>query len=136
MKKSIQKIIFFSLLSFLLAMPVLAQNIGLDGTNSIVNQIGAQAGYQTGSGIANNNFLNTLAGELIAYILGFVGLIFLVIVISSGIQWMTAGGNEEKVGESKKRIIQASIGLVLVLLSYLIVYWVIMFFYNQPGILK
>jgi len=136
MKKSINKIALLSVLSLFLAMPVLAQDIGITGNNSIVNQIGAQAGYQTGSDIGNNNFLNTLAGELIAYILGFIGLIFLVIVISSGIQWMTAGGNEEKVGESKKKIIQASIGLALVLLSYLIVYWVIMFFYNQPGIGK
>jgi len=134
MKKSIQKIILFSVLSFLLGIPVLAQNIGVNGENSVIDQIGAKAGYQTGDKIANDNFLNTLTGELIAYILGFVGLIFLIIIIYSGIQWMTAGGNEEKVENSKKRIIQASIGLALVLLSYMIVYWVIMFFYNQPWI--
>ena len=93
-----------------------------------------EAGYQTGGKIANDIFLNTLTGELIAYILGFVGLIFLIIIIYSGIQWMTAGGNEEKVENSKKRIIQASIGLALVLFSYMIVYWVIMFFYSQPEI--
>ena len=121
-------------LSFLPAWPVLAQNIGVNGENSIIDQIGAKAGYQTGGKIANDIFLNTLTGELIAYILGFVGLIFLIIIIYSGIQWMTAGGNEEKVENSKKRIIQASIGLALVLFSYMIVYWVIMFFYSQPGI--
>jgi len=133
MKKSIQKIILFSTLSFLLAIPVLAQNIGV-GTNNIVDQVSGRAGYQTGTGIANDAFLNTLIGELIAYVLGFVGLIFLILIIYSGIQWMTAGGNEEKVENSKKMIIQAGIGLALILFSYIIVYWVITFFYTQPGI--
>ena len=73
-------------------------------------------------------------GIIISYMLAFLGVIFLVLVIYSGFQWMTAGGNEEKVENSKKRIIQASIGLALVLFSYMIVYWVIMFFYSQPEI--
>lgn len=110
-----------------------AQNIGT-GEGGFLDPLAGQSGYQTNDSIANETFLETFIGEIISYALGFIGLIFLCLMIYSGWQWMTAGGNEEKVEEAKKRIAQAAIGLALVMLSYLIVYWVTTFFFSQPGI--
>lgn len=49
-----------------------------------------------------------------------IGILFLTIVIYSGIQWMTAGGNEEAIKKSKTRIIRATTGLAIVLGSWII----------------
>ena len=110
-----------------------AQSIGT-GEGGFLDPLAGRSGYETNETIANDAFVETLAGEIISYALGLIGLIFLALMIYSGFQWMTAGGNEEKVESAKKRITQAAIGLALVMLSYLIVYWVINFFYTQPGV--
>ncbi|MCR4280445.1 MAG: pilin [Candidatus Komeilibacteria bacterium] len=64
------------------------------------------------------------AGLIIQYILGFVGLIFLVLIVASGLQWMTAGGNEDAITKARKRMINASIGLAIILMAYSITWWI------------
>ncbi|MBU1037114.1 pilin [Patescibacteria group bacterium] len=61
---------------------------------------------------------------IIIYVLGFIGLIFLAVTIFSGFQWMTAGGNEEKISEAKKRLQYAVIGLLVILAAYTITIFV------------
>ncbi len=58
--------------------------------------------------------------SVIGIVLALLGLGFLVLIIISGIQWMTSGGNEEKISTARKNIINATIGLAIVLLSYVI----------------
>jgi len=65
---------------------------------------------------------NVLSG--IKYLLGFVGLACVSFVIYAGIIWMTARGNEDKVAEAKGIIFNAMIGLIVVMFSYSIVYFV------------
>ncbi|MBI4599882.1 hypothetical protein HY732_03080 [Candidatus Uhrbacteria bacterium] len=66
-----------------------------------------------------------LARNIINVILGFLGLIAVVIVLFAGFQWMTAGGEEEKVKEAQQRLIQGAIGLVLIVAAWMIAYYVI-----------
>jgi len=61
----------------------------------------------------------------ISMILAFVGLIFLILTIYGGIQWMTAQGNEEQVTKAQKIIKDSIIGLAVVLFAYLITYTII-----------
>lgn len=63
--------------------------------------------------------------KTIQYILAFLGVVAVVVIIIGGFMWMTAAGNEEKVGKAKKVIIQGLIGLVIVLLAYAISAFVI-----------
>ncbi len=56
--------------------------------------------------------------DVIKTILGFLGVIALVIILYAGFRWMTAGGNEENVSTAKKILISALIGLVIILSSY------------------
>jgi hypothetical protein len=42
-----------------------------------------------------------------------------------GFKWMTAGGNEDKVGEAKKLIVAGIIGLVIILGSFAIATFVL-----------
>lgn len=70
-----------------------------------------------GSGAASS-FLATKTGSILGTALSFLGVIFLLLTITGGIMWMTAGGNTEQVGKAKDLIISAVIGLVIVFASY------------------
>ncbi len=62
----------------------------------------------------------TFVGNIIRPVLGFVGTIFLLLVIYAGVTWMTAAGNDERITKAKKILVSASVGLALVILSYAI----------------
>lgn len=57
-------------------------------------------------------------GLIINWILGLLGFIFLMLMIFAGIEWMTAGGNEEKVAKAKVQINAAIAGMVVIFISY------------------
>jgi len=57
---------------------------------------------------------------MIGFVLSFIGVLFLILTIYGGINWMTAGGNEQKVEKAKTIIINAIIGLLIVLSAYTI----------------
>ncbi len=62
---------------------------------------------------------------LINYALYIVGAIALIMLIYGGFQYIISGGNEEAVEKAKKIITYAVIGLIVVIISWVIVYAVI-----------
>ena len=62
----------------------------------------------------------TRIGKIIGAVLSFVGVIFMVLIVYGGLTWMTASGNEKQVEKAKNLIVQAVIGLVVVLAAYAI----------------
>src|SRR3989344_3559285 len=68
-----------------------------------------------------NNAQSTLGGYLgtiLAALLSFLGVIFMLLSIYAGFLWMTARGNDDQVRKAQK-ILQTSItGLVIVALAY------------------
>jgi lysylphosphatidylglycerol synthetase-like protein (DUF2156 family) len=65
-----------------------------------------------------------MIGSIIKLVLSFVGTIFFAFVIYSGVQWMTAGGEEEKITKAKDRIINSSIGLAITGAAYFITWFI------------
>lgn len=63
--------------------------------------------------------------RLILVFFSFLGSIFLALMIYAGIRWMVAGGNEEEVEKSRKIIRDSMIGLLVVLASYFLVYFIV-----------
>ena len=116
------------LLAFLGFLPMFAQaQFTSDLSNNFsgnLQQAANKASYPSTQ--ASENYINTRLGLFIT--LAFIGTIFLILIIYSGIQWMTAGGNEEKVEKSKKRIINAVIGLIVILSAYIITTFVYNYF--------
>jgi mannose/fructose/N-acetylgalactosamine-specific phosphotransferase system component IIC len=74
---------------------------------------------QANSGLGNQDLEESL-GMLISVLLGVLGIIFLVLVIWAGFLWMTAGGDDKKVGKAKGILVTAVIGLVILLSAYAI----------------
>lgn len=56
--------------------------------------------------------------RIINIILGFLGIVALLIILLAGFKWMASGGSEEKVGMAKKMLISGIIGLVIIFLSW------------------
>lgn len=100
------------LLNFLqFSLPVLAEDYGLSAT------IGASTNNRV---LQANSDIKITVGSAIGKILAFVGILFFILMIYSGILWMTARGEEAQVTKAKDLIIAAIIGLAIVLSAYAI----------------
>jgi hypothetical protein len=69
--------------------------------------------------------LPTLIGTTINSLFALLGAVFLVVVFIGGYLWMVAGGNEEKVGKAKQFITNGINGMIVVFLSYALVFSVL-----------
>lgn len=98
---------------------ILASTTPAAGVN--IEQMDAQTKALTSAaGIGGTTSLSFIIGTIIQVLLGFLGVIFLVLTIVSGFQWMTAQGNEDTVKKAKKTLTNAIIGLIVVLAAYII----------------
>jgi hypothetical protein len=61
-----------------------------------------------------------IIANIVRIILGFLGFIFILLVLYSGFRWMTSEGNEKTIDAAKSTIRSATIGLVLVLTGFAI----------------
>lgn len=100
-----------------------------DAFNKRQQEVGQYAGYNISS-----PDLYDIISQIISTALSFIGLIFIVLIIYSGITWMTAGGDESNVTKAKKILKQSIIGLIVVLAAYIISYFIIELFsfLNSP----
>lgn len=69
--------------------------------------------------------IRTIIANIIKVILGLIGIILVVLLLYAGYLWMTAGGNEEQIVQSKNIIKNAVIGLAIILSAYSIVAFVL-----------
>ncbi|MDD4352125.1 MAG: pilin [Candidatus Gracilibacteria bacterium] len=65
--------------------------------------------------------IQEIASNFINWILGFVGLIAVIMFIYAGFLYLTAGGNDENTGKAKKIMMYTIIGIILIMLAYTIV---------------
>lgn len=73
-----------------------------------------------GNGQATINILN-LVVDIFSVVVGILAVIGITIV---GIQYLTAGGSEEKTRKAKRRMLEIVIGIVLYVLLYALLRWV------------
>ncbi len=121
MKKNTIKLFSVSLLVFFLLSPIFA----LAAPSETMKNLKNTGLVSLGGAQGNSAGLATFIGNIVATLLGFLGVVFVILVIWAGFQWMTAGGDTGKVGKSKTLLINAVIGLVIILASYGLTYFVI-----------
>ena len=73
-----------------------------------------------GTGLSAVNDPRVIAAKIIRIALGFLGIIAIGLIIYAGWLWMTADGQEEKIEKAKKILINAVIGLVIILSAFAI----------------
>lgn len=118
-KKLILTSILTSFFLFGFVSSSLADNYGLDKTISAGNKL-EKAFSVNAIGTNAETFLSTRLGSIIGTLLSFLGVIFMVLVIYAGVLWMTARGAEAQVDKAKDILVNAIIGLILVLAAYAI----------------
>jgi len=69
-----------------------------------------------------SNTLGLYIKAIYEYLLYVAGVLAVIVIMIGGFQWITAGGNQSKIGEAKERVTSAIIGLFLALGSYLLLY--------------
>ena len=69
--------------------------------------------------------LPTAIGRVINVVLGFLGLMMLILFIYAGLLWVTAGGNTDQVDRAKMFIKNAIIGMILALAAFIITAFVV-----------
>lgn len=74
-----------------------------------------------GGGFNTDVTFEIIVSTVITMVLGLMGVIFLVLAIYGGYNWMMARGNEDMVEKAKKTITNATIGLIVVLSAYALV---------------
>jgi hypothetical protein len=106
MKKFLRYLTVFAMvlaMALPMAAPVLAVDVGLP--------------YAEGAGLGQKD-PRDIAASIIKIMLGFLGILAVVIILIGGFKWMTAAGNDDQVGEAKKIIVAGIIGLVIILASW------------------
>ena len=86
-----------------------------------IEDVGQKAYGESGS----PQDIRITAMKIVNVVLQFLSVIFLVLILVSGYQWMTSGGNEEQVKKAKKNLSNAVIGLVIILASWSIAYFIL-----------
>ncbi len=74
---------------------------------------------------AGNEDPRVIIGNVIKAVLGIVGSLALGVFIFGGLTWVTSAGSEEKITKGKNMIIWATLGLVVIFMSYAMVTLVI-----------
>jgi hypothetical protein len=80
--------------------------------------------YAAATGLPSQDIRIVIA-NVIRVALGLLGVVALSLLIFGGYIWMTAAGNPEKVEKAKKILINAAIGLAIILSAYGIVSFII-----------
>ncbi len=113
-------------LGFFLTFPVKILAAIPENLKTKLNNFGTAAGYgnppleadYSTSGLAGK------IGSMVKILLAFLGIVFLILIIISGFKWMTTN-NPEEIKKLWSRIINAVIGLVIILASYAITYYIL-----------
>ena len=120
MKKQLS--LLAALVTLTLPQLALAADVGIGNYNRYVGSIGL--------GTAD---LFTTVINAVNWVLSLLILIAVIIILYGGFTWMTAGGNEDKVGSAKKTVTAGVIGLVIILAAYAIASFVITQFSGLTG---
>ena len=122
--KKIKISFFLTILLFINLTPAFAAptpiNQLIKGDKSDRAIAAGRAGYATSA----VNIVELRATYLKA-VLSFLGVVFLGLIIYGGYVWMDSRGNAEEAGKAKSIIINASIGLIIILASYAISEYII-----------
>jgi cytochrome bd-type quinol oxidase subunit 2 len=75
--------------------------------------------------IAPGNDIKELALTIVNYFLTFLGIVAVMMIIFGGVTYVTAAGKQESIDNAKKIITYALVGLLIIMVSFALVYTVL-----------
>jgi len=117
-----KKLAVSSFLFLFLILPAFVFAAG-EGPLDKLNKVAEKAGYQKETGTS----IGAIAGQVIGVFISILGVIFIVLIVFAGYEYMMARGEEEKVKKSLATIRQAIVGLIITISAYAI--WAFVFKY-------
>lgn len=87
-----------------------------------VNKTGSE--FASNAGLGSTNLVSAIT-SIIRVAMGFLGIIAVIIILLGGFKWMTAAGDDKKIGDAKKLIYSGIVGLVIILSAFAIASFVI-----------
>lgn len=131
--KLLKNIVSFAvIMTVIVPVFALALTANAQGTPDNLLWGNQQTNVETNLGLGNKD-PRIIAASVVNIMLGFLGIIAVLIILLGGFKWMTAGGNEDSVGEAKKMMGAGVIGLVIVLASFGLAQFVINALYDATG---
>ncbi len=122
MKRSIAKLLTSVGIGLFLGLGALGVSSSIvhaaDATTDGLEAVGGETGLSTTDP-------KIIIGNIIRTGLGVLGIILVCFMVYGGFVWMTAAGNPERVDKAKKILVNAVIGLIIILLSWSITSFVI-----------
>ncbi len=118
-RKNLIKQILFVFALMVGALTIVSFLPGVASATSLINpgdNPSAIAGATGGEGS-----LRQLVLRMVNYFLTFLGIVAVIMVIYGGVTYVTAAGNDEALGNAKKIIMYALVGIIVILLSFAIV---------------
>jgi hypothetical protein len=125
----LKKISFFAQVSALGAMLLGAVVLYAPSASA---QIDIGMNYANNIGLGNRNPKDIIVG-VIQVILGFLGLLAVILILYGGFKWMLSRGDEGEVETARKIIVSGVIGLLIILAAWGISLWVIGILTEQTG---
>ncbi|MFH1456908.1 MAG: hypothetical protein ABIF17_02200 [Patescibacteria group bacterium] len=129
MKKNIFKLFFTAFILMAILTPLVFfqgqggfADFAVASTNPAVSGLNRTAGDL---GLSGDGDPISITANIVKFILGFLGLIFLLLLIYAGFLRMTAQGSPEKIKSSNGIITSAIVGVFIILASYIITVFVI-----------
>jgi len=110
---------------FVVVLPALLLGGEAMAVNNTVNPAKNLEDTAIAAGLTTSGTLATIIGQIIYAILGFLGIIFILLLIYGGFLRMTAQGDPGKIKTSYGIITSAVIGVVIILASYTITAFII-----------
>jgi len=86
-----------------------------------VEGVAQNAGYNPGTEVG----LDQRISSFVSIFLSLLGVLFMILMIYGGYNWMTAAGDEQKIDKAKDTIRAAMIGLIIIIAAYAISIFVI-----------
>lgn len=81
-----------------------------------------------------STFIGDLVSKILPIILGLGGFVSVIIIVISGIQFITSSGNPEAAAAARNRLIFALIGFVIIILAFAITQIVARIFLGNSGV--
>ena len=72
-----------------------------------------------------NKALDEVIMDITDWVLGFAGIIAILVIVYGGLLYLTSAGNEDQMEKGKKTLMWGILGLVIIGISYAIVYVIV-----------